>query len=46
MSIESEITRLQNAKTSLKASINAKTNAQNQITNETIDNYSSFVNSI
>ena len=46
MSIASEITRLQNAKASLKSSINAKTDAQHQITDETIDDYSSFVDSI
>lgn len=46
MSVASEITRLQNAKASLKTSINAKTNINNQITNETIDEYADFVDSI
>lgn len=46
MSVASEITRIQNAKGSLKTSINAKTDAQHQITNETIDNYAEFVDSI
>lgn len=46
MSITSEITRLQNAKNSLKNSINAKTDSSHKITNETIDEYSDFVDSI
>lgn len=46
MSIASEITRLQGAKTDLKTSINAKTDSSHQITNETIDAYASFVDSI
>jgi hypothetical protein len=46
MSIASEITRLQNAKASLKSSINAKTDAQHQIASETIDDYADFVDSI
>ena len=46
MSIASEITRLQNAKASLKTSINAKNDNQHQITNQTIDNYASFVDTI
>lgn len=46
MSIASEITRLQNAKASLKTSINAKTDAQHQINNETLEDYSNFVDSI
>lgn len=46
MSVASEITRLQNAKASLKTSINAKTDQQHQITNETIDDYSDFIDSI
>lgn len=46
MSVASEITRLQNAKASLKTSINAKTDAQHKITNETLENYSAFVDSI
>lgn len=46
MSIASEITRLQNAKASLKASINAKTDSSHQIANETIDDYATFVDSI
>lgn len=46
MSIASELSRIQSAKSALKTSINAKTDSQHQITNETIDNYSSFVDSI
>ena len=46
MSVASEITRIQNAKASLKTSINAKTDAQHQINNETIDDYADFVDSI
>lgn len=46
MSIASEITRLQNAKADLKTSINAKTDSSHQITNETIDEYADFVDSI
>ena len=45
MSIASEITRLQNAKSDLKTSINAKLNGT-AITNETIDDYASFVDQI
>lgn len=46
MSVASEITRIQNAKTSLKTSINAKTDSEHQITNELIDDYADFVDSI
>lgn len=46
MSVATEITRIQNAKASLKSSINAKTDAQHKITDETIDEYSDFVDSI
>ena len=46
MSVASEITRIQNAKASLKTSINAKTDQQHQITTETIDDYADFVDSI
>jgi len=46
MAISQEITRLQNAKASLKSSINAKTDSEHQITDETIDEYSDFVDSI
>lgn len=46
MSIASEITRLQTAKSDLKTSINAKTDAQHQITTETLDDYADFVDSI
>ena len=46
MSVASEITRIQNAKASLKTSINAKTDSQHQITTETIDDYANFVDSI
>ena len=46
MSVASEIQRISNAKASLKTSINAKTDQQHQITNETIDEYADFVDSI
>lgn len=46
MSVASEITRIQGAKADLKTSINAKTDAQHQITTETIDDYADFVDSI
>jgi hypothetical protein len=46
MSIATEITRLQNAKNDLKTSINAKTDSSHKITNETIDDYADFVDSI
>ena len=46
MSIATEITRLQNAKASLKTSINAKTDSEHQIADETLEDYASFVDSI
>lgn len=46
MSIASEITRLQGAKNTLKTKLNAKNDAQHQITNETIEEYGDFVDSI
>lgn len=46
MSVATEITRLQGAKNDLKTSINAKTDDSHQITNETIDEYADFVDSI
>ena len=46
MSIASEITRLQNAKSVLKTKLNAKNDAQHQIDDETIDEYGNFVDSI
>lgn len=46
MSIASEITRIQGAKADLKTAINTKTDAQHQITTETIDDYADFVDSI
>ena len=46
MSVASEITRLQNAKASLKSSINAKNDAQHQIDDETLDEFSDFVDAI
>ena len=46
MSVASEITRLQNAKSALKTSINAKTDNEHQIDDETLDNYAEFVDSI
>lgn len=45
MSISSEITRLQNAKSSLKTAINSKL-IDNKITNETIDDYADKVDEI
>ncbi len=46
MSVASEITRLQNAKASLKTSINAKNDLQHQITTETLEDYASYVDDI
>lgn len=46
MAIADEITRIQTAKSDLKTSINAKTDSSHQITNELIDDYASFVDSI
>lgn len=46
MSVATEITRLQNAKAGLKTSINAKTDSSHQITDELLDDYASFVDSI
>lgn len=46
MSIASEITRLQNAKTTLKTKLNSRNDNQHQITNELIDEYGDFVDSI
>lgn len=46
MSIASEITRLQSAKNTLKTKLNAKNDAQHQITNETLDEFGDFVDSI
>lgn len=46
MSIASEITRLQNAKSALKTAINAKTDSQHQIGDELLDDYADFVDSI
>lgn len=46
MSVASELTRIKGAKNDLKTSINAKTDQQHQITNETIDDYADFVDSI
>ena len=46
MSIANQIIRLINAKTNLKSSINAKNDGQHQITNETLENYSTFVDNI
>lgn len=45
MAIQTEINRINQAKEDLKNSINAKL-TDTQITNETIDNYSSFVDKI
>ena len=46
MSITSEITRLKNAKTSLKTAINNKLGTSTKIANEKIDQYATFVNNI
>ena len=46
MSIANEITRLQGGKANLKTSLNAKNDAQHQITDETIDEYYLFADSI
>lgn len=46
MSLNSEITRLQNAKTTLKTKLNARNDNQHQIDDETIDEYGDFVDSI
>ena len=46
MSIASEITRLQSAKSTLKTKLNAKNDAQHQIDDETLDEYGDFVDSI
>lgn len=46
MSIASEITRLQSAKNTLKTKLNAKNDNEHQISNETIDEYGDFVDSI
>ena len=46
MSVASEIERIQGAKADLKTSINAKTDSSHQITDETIDEYADFVDSI
>ena len=46
MSVSGEITRLQSAKAALKTSINAKNDQQHQIDDETIDEYSVFVDLI
>lgn len=46
MSLNSEITRLQNAKNTLKTKLNARNDNQHQIDDETIDEYGDFVDSI
>lgn len=46
MSISSEIQRIQNAKTALKNKLNAKNDNQHQITNQTLDDYDDFVDTI
>ena len=46
MSISTEITRIQNAKNTLKTKLNAKNDNEHQITNQTIDQYGNFVDSI
>ena len=46
MSISSEIQRIQNAKTALKNKLNAKNDNEHQITNQTLDDYDDFVDTI
>ncbi len=46
MSLNAEITRIENAKTTLKTKLNSRNDNQHQITNETIDEYGDFVDSI
>lgn len=46
MSVATEITRLQNAKSALKTAINAKNDVSHQIDDETIDDYATFVGDI
>ena len=46
MSVASEITRLQTAKGTLKTKLNAKNDEQHQITNEKLDEFGDFVDSI
>ena len=46
MSIASEISRLQSAKNTLKTKLNAKNDNEHQITDETIDEYGTFIDSI
>lgn len=46
MSLISEMTRLQRAKSTLKTKLNARNDNQHQIDDETIDEYGSFVDSI
>jgi hypothetical protein len=46
MSIESEISRLQNAKSALKTQINTNNDGAHQIINETLDNFAGFIGGI
>lgn len=46
MSIASEITRLQGAKSTLKTKLNALNDNEHQITDETLDEYGDFVDTI
>ena len=46
MSLNAEITRIENAKTTLKTKLNSRNDNQHQITNELIDEYGDFVDSI
>lgn len=46
MSIASEISRLQSAKNTLKTKLNAKNDNEHQITDETLDEYGDFVDTI
>ena len=46
MSIASEITRLQSAKSALKTAINSKNDSSHQIDDETLEDYAGFVDNI
>ena len=46
MSIASEISRIESAKNTLKTKINAKNDNEHQITDETIDEYGDFIDTI
>ena len=46
MSIASEITRIENAKSNLKTKLNSRNDSEHQITNQTIDYYANYVDTI